>query len=461
MTVLMTIGGEPTGTADTSPVTDPATGEVFAHSPVCSPGQLDQAIRAARAAFPEWAARSLNERRAYVRTCGDILAAHRHEVAELLTREQGKPFAQALAEVDLSASWFGHTADLDPGGEVLDDGITMRRVPHGVVAAVTPFNFPIILSVCKIAPALLAGNTVVVKPSPLTPLSTLRMVSLLAATLPPGVLNAVSGDSALGPAVTDHAGIDLVSFTGSVDVGKAIAQRAGARLRRVVLELGGNDPAIVLPGTPLGDVAPALFALSTINNGQFCAAVKRIYVPDQDRVRLAGMLADLASEVRMGHGMDPESTHGPLTDPAQVNRVTQLVTSAGGKVLTGGTPTCGAGNFYPATVVTELPAKTDLEMQEQFAPVIPVLGYTHLKDAVAAANGTDFGLGASIWGDPEQAVTLAQEIEAGTVWINAHGDLRHNVPFGGMKNSGIGVEYGYWGLLEYTRMQVTNIGASK
>ncbi|MEV4315558.1 aldehyde dehydrogenase family protein [Actinocrispum sp. NPDC049592] len=457
MTVPMTIGGKPVGTVIAEPVTNPATGEVFAHGPACSADQLDLAVDAARKAFPDWAARSLDERRSHLRSCGDILAAHRHEVAELLTREQGKPLAQALAEVDLSASWFGQTAELDPGEEVLGEGITMRRVPHGVVAAVTPFNFPVILSVCKFAPALLAGNTVVVKPSPVTPLSTLHMVSLFADALPPGVLNAVSGDPGLGPAVSDHDSVDLVSFTGSVPVGRAIARSAATRLRRVVLELGGNDPAIVLPGAALDDIAPALFALSMINSGQFCAAIKRIYVHEQDRARLAGLLAELAGEVRMGDGMDPASTHGPLTNASQVDRAARLVSASGGKALAGGTPTGGAGNFFPATVVTDLPVGTGLETGEQFAPVIPVLGYRDVTAAVTAANATEFGLGASLWGDTEQAVTLAPRIEAGTVWVNTHGDLRHDVAFGGMKSSGIGVEYGYWGLLEYTRIQVTNV----
>ncbi|TCR16036.1 aldehyde dehydrogenase family protein [Streptomyces sp. BK205] len=459
MTVPMTIDGTATEARRTLPVRDPATGKVIGQAPECSPEQLAICVDAARAAFRPWAAWSPDKRRAALRACGDVLSGHLDEIARLLTLEQGKPLAQARAEVGLAASWFGQTADLSLPEETPAAGVSVQRVPHGVVAAVTPFNFPIILSVCKIAPALLAGNTVVVKPSPATPLATLRMVQLLAPLLPPGVLSAVSGEVGLGPALTGHPEIDLVSFTGSIEVGRAIAREAGGRLKRVVLELGGNDAAIVLPGHSPADVAPALFDLSMVNSGQFCAAVKRIYVPRAEQDELASALADLAKTAQMGPGLDSSADYGPLTNPAQLARADRMVraaVAAGGRLLAGGCPAAGPGNFLPATVVTDLPPGTELEREEQFAPVIPVLGYEDPAEAIAAANATEYGLGASIWGAPDEAAVLAPALQAGTVWINTHGDLRNDVPFGGTKSSGMGVEYGYWGLLEYTRIQVIN-----
>lgn len=460
MTIEMTIHGRLATAARTVPVVNPATGEAFGRAPAADPGQVRSAVDAARAAFTEWSGTSLEARRAALIACGERLAAHAAEVAALLTLEQGKPTAAAHAEVLLSASWFASTAALElPLEELRADGlrVTTTRVPHGVVAAITPFNFPIILAICKIAPALLAGNTVVVKPAPATPLSTLRMVQLFNEVLPPGVLNAISGEPELGPLLIAETGVDLISFTGSVPVGRAIARSAG--LRRVVLELGGNDPAIVLPGADLAAVAADLFALSMINSGQFCAAVKRIYVPRADRATFVDHLVALAEQARMGDGRDPGTQFGPLTQRAQVDRADELVrraTEGGARVLTGGKPDAGPGHFYPATVVTDLPPGTELEMTEQFAPVIPVLGYDDPADAVVRANATEYGLGASIWGDPERAEALADDLEAGTVWLNSHGVLRHDVPFGGIRSSGLGVEYGYWGLLEYTRVKVLN-----
>ncbi|WP_211257165.1 aldehyde dehydrogenase family protein [Streptomyces megasporus] len=461
--VTMTIGGRAVpGTG--LPVENPATGEVFAHSPSCSPEQLDEAVEAATTAGADWAARGEDDRRACLRACGEALAAHLDEVAELLSREQGKPLSNARAEVRLSADWFGHTADLTIGRETLEDGdssrITMERVPHGVVAAIAPSNFPIILSVCKYAPALLAGNTVVLKPSPQTPLSTLRVGEVIRDCLPPGVLNVISGDNALGEALTSHPGVRMISFTGSVETGRAIALQGAAQFKAVVLELGGNDPAIVLPGTDVTAVAPALFQAAMANSGQFCAAVKRVYVERARAEELVQALARLAETAVVGAGSDPATEFGPLVSRAQLERVTALVDDAvarGARVVTGGKPLGGPGHFYPPTVVTDLPDGTELELEEQFGPVIPVIAYENLDDAVRRANSTRYGLGASLWGDAEAAEAVAPLLDCGTVWVNTHGDLRHNVPFGGARCSGRGVEYGHWGLLEYTRIKIRNI----
>ncbi|MBW1600748.1 aldehyde dehydrogenase family protein [Streptomyces sp. JJ66] len=463
MTPSLTIGGAVVPGAAELPVEDPATGEPFAQSPACSPEQLDAAVSAAAAAAADWCRLPADERRAALRACGEALGAHLEEVASLLSREQGKPLAAARAEVRLAADWFEHTAGLRlvPEEPTTKDGahITVERVPHGVVAAIAPSNFPIILSVCKFAPALLAGNTVVVKPSPETPLSTLRMGELLNDCLPRGVLNVISGDHALGRALTAHPSVDMISFTGSVETGRAIARRAADRLLPVVLELGGNDAAIVLPGAEVTAIAPALFHAALANSGQFCAAVKRIYVQREQAEELVGALAALAAAAVVRPGNDAEAEFGPLVSRAQLERVEALVEDAvahGAQVVTGGARLPGPGHFYAPTVVTGLPEGCDLEVEEQFGPVIPVIAYDDPDEAVRRANATRYGLGASLWGPPELAEEFAPLLDSGTVWINTHGDLRPDVPFGGVRSSGLGVEYGYWGLVEYTRIKVRN-----
>lgn len=466
LSTSMIIDGRPVESDSAFGVENPATEEIFATAPRCTAEQLAAAVRSSRAAFGPWASTPADERRERLRACGASLATHRDELAELLTREQGKPLSQARAEVELSAGWFGHIAEhaLDPV-RLVDDAaarIDLTRVPHGVVAAITPFNFPVILAVCKLAPALLAGNSVVLKPSPVTPLTSLLMGRLFSAELPPGVLNVVTGDGSLGRELVAHPEVAAVSFTGSVPVGRAISAAAG--MRHVVLELGGNDPAILLPGADVGALAPTLFALATINGGQFCAAVKRIYVHRDQRAELVEALTAHAAAARLGDGLDPQVTLGPLATRDQLDRVGRLVDAAvadGASVTVGGKAPGGTGHFYPATVVTGLPAGTLLESTEQFGPVIPVLDYDDPAQAVAAANATEFGLGASVWGDPTGAAELAAQVTAGTVWINTHADLRHDVPFGGLGSSGRGVEYGLLGTLEYTRVKVINTARSR
>jgi acyl-CoA reductase-like NAD-dependent aldehyde dehydrogenase len=460
----MTIAGRPAGGRHWLPVEDPALGTEFADAPDCTEDELDAAVGAAAAAFPGWSALPEPDRREALIACGTALAGRAPEVAELLTREQGKPLPAALAETRLAADWFRHTAALSLRPELLaqerQSEVTLRRTPHGVVAAIAPSNFPVILAVTKLAPALLAGNTVVLKPAPATPLATLRMGEVLAPLLPPGVLNVVSGDGALGPRLSGHPGVGMISFTGSVASGRAIARGAAARFQPVVLELGGNDAGILLPGVDVGRVATAVFDHAMANSGQFCAAIKRVYVSRQQQPELVEALAALASGTTVGNGLDPATDLGPLVSRRQRDRVSELVgraRQAGGRIVTGGEALPGPGYFYPPTVVTDLPPGTRLETTEQFGPVIPVLAYDHVDEAVARANGTEFGLGGSVWGEEPAARAVAARLDCGTAWVNTHGVLRPDAPFGGVRSSGIGVEYGYWGLLEYTRIRVSHV----
>ncbi|MER5439000.1 aldehyde dehydrogenase family protein [Streptomyces sp. NPDC002790] len=459
----MTIGGRSVPGSRRLAVENPAHAATFAHAPDASAADVRSAVAAAGEAFPGWSARPFQERADTLRACGALVHQHKEELAELLTREQGKPLAEARSETALAADWFGHTAALallhvtvadEPGSLV-----TMERVPYGPVAAVAPSNFPLILAATKIAPALLAGNTVVFKPSEATPLSGLRMAELLAGMLPAGALNAVCGGAAAGAVLTEHPDVPMVSFTGSVPVGRAIARAVAPHLKHLVLELGGNDACLILPGADIDALAPKIFAGAMVNAGQFCAAIKRVYVSAPQAAQLTDALAELASAVRPGDGLLPGTDCGPLISRAQLDRATGLVDAArdaGARVVPGTATPDLPGHFLSPTVVTDLPPGTRLEAEEQFAPVLPVLSYGSVEEAVDRANGTEFGLGGSVWGDEQRAASVAAALDCGTVWINQHGALRPDAPFGGYRSSGMGSEYGYWGLLEYTRIKVRN-----
>lgn len=461
---MMTIGGKPVEGIDAMPVENPATGENFAEAPACSAAELDRAVCAARDTFPRWAALPHQQRVTGLVDCANALDGSVEEIAKLITLEQGKPLRESLAEVRLSADWFRRVAELSISSETLASDatgqITMDRVPHGVVAAITPANFPVLLAVVKIAPALLAGNTVVLKPSPSTPLSSLRLGEVLNDALLPGALNVVSGRAELGPALTGHPYVNLISFTGSMHTGQRVARAAAPEFKRVVLELGGNDACILLPGVDVAGLAEEIFRRSMVNAGQFCAAIKRVYVARDQERELVDALASLARSATVGDGMDPATDIGPLTTAEHLESVTELVSDAvnnGGRVVTGGVPLDRPGHFFAPTIVSELGASTRLEGAEQFAPVIPVLVYDDVSSAVKRANGTHYALGGSVWGPEAEAREVATRLDCGTVWVNTHGDLRHDVPFGGHRASGMGVEYGYWGLLEYTQIRVTNV----
>jgi acyl-CoA reductase-like NAD-dependent aldehyde dehydrogenase len=339
--------------------------------------------------------------------------------------------------------------------------VTVRRRPVGVVAAIAPWNVPLALAFWKVAPALRAGCSVVLKPSPYTPLSTLRVGEILRSVLPPGVLNVVAGEDELGAWMTGHPVPRKVSFTGSVPVGKLVAAAAARDLKRVTLELGGNDAALILDDADVDAIAEPLFTSAFSNAGQICCAVKRVYVPERLHDRLAGALADLAGSFPVGDGAEPQTKMGPLAHEAQRRRVAQLVDEAvatGGRVLAGGRELDRSGFFYAPTVVTGAAQSTTLVSDEQFGPALPLIAYRDEDAAIAAANGTPYGLGGSVWSaDPDRAGAVADRLECGTVWINTHKALAVHQPFGGLKWSGIGTENGVWGLDEYTDLQVRHV----
>lgn len=455
----MTINGKPVASPTQFDVLDPATARPTATAPACTVDQLDEAMQAASAALPEWSA-DLHARRAVLEEVATALVNAAGDLAAVLTAEQGKPLKQAKYEFTASADWFRYYAGLAQEPEVLNDDATARvdgvRKPLGVVAAITPWNFPILLANWKLAPALAAGNTVVLKPSPFTPTATLALGELLRGVLPAGVLNVISGDDALGAAMTAHPAVRKISFTGSVATGHKVAAAAAGDLKRTTLELGGNDAAIVLDDVEPDAVADKLFWGALMNCGQACSAIKRLYVPANRVGAFVDALADRARAARVGVGTERSSQLGPINNAPQHERVVGLVADAvahGARTVSGTAP--DGGYFHPVTVLHGVSEGVRIVDEEQFGPVIPVIGYTDADDAVQRANATSFGLSGSVWSaDPERAAGLAQRLECGTAWVNSHLALAPHIPFGGAKHSGIGVENGSLGLNEFTRLQV-------
>lgn len=458
----MTIAGEKVSGSSTFPVVDPATGNAFAEAPNCSDQDLDRAVAAAVAAFTTSWRHDDDARRDSLRRAADVVEANASEVGALVTKEQGKPVGEATGEVMSAAQWLRFYADLDATDQVLQDNesahIELLRNPIGPVAAIAPWNAPVGLAFWKIAPALRAGNTLVVKPSPETPLSTLRVGELLADVFPAGVLNVISGRDPLGAKLSTHPDIRKISFTGSTASGRKVALAAADDLKRVTLELGGNDPAIILDDADVDAAAAAIFGSSMINVGQICVAVKRVYVPRAKHDDLVSALAERAKGVQLGSGLEAGTTHGPMVNEAQRSRVVEMVSEAvsgGAKVAAGGHLVEGPGFFHAPTILFDTTDDMAVVRDEQFGPVLPVLAYDDLDEAIARANDSHFGLGSSVWtGDAERGAQVARRIEAGTTWVNAHLYLLPELPFSGVKSSGIGVENGIWGLHEFTTSHV-------
>jgi acyl-CoA reductase-like NAD-dependent aldehyde dehydrogenase len=434
-------------------VVNPASGAVFAQAPECSDAQLDESVAAAARAFPAWSAK-VDDRRAALAAAADRLETRSEEIVTLLTAEQGKPLAMARMELAGSVGALRALAGAELPREVIQDDAEARVEvvgrPLGVVAAITPWNFPVVIAINKLAPALLTGNTVVLKPSPLTPLATLAMAEVIHEAFPAGVVNVISGGDGLGARLSGHEGVRKITFTGSIPTGKAIAAAAAGDLKRITLELGGNDAAILLDDVDLAAMTEPLFWSSFLNTGQVCAAVKRVYAPAGRYDEVVQALAARAAATTIGPGDESGVELGPLQNRRQLDRVAELVDDAirsGARCVTGGTRIDRDGFFYEPTVLAGAADGMRLVDEEQFGPALPVIAYDRLEDAVAAANGTRFGLGGSVWsGDEERAAAAGARLTCGTTWINTHALPLPFAPFGGRDWSGIGVEGGRWGI---------------
>jgi acyl-CoA reductase-like NAD-dependent aldehyde dehydrogenase len=443
-------------------VINPATEGLAGTAPICTPAELDQVMWSAQRAFADWS-RDEDLRRDAMRAASQALMAAAQDIGPVLTSENGKPLPRAIEEVWGCAMWMSYFADLEVEAEVVHSGgriAEIRRRPLGVIAAIAPWNYPLVLAMWKIAPALRAGNTVVVKPSPFTPLSSIALGEVLAGVLPEGTVQVVTGGDDLGAMLTEHPAVRKISFTGSVATGKLVAAAAAPDLKRVTLELGGNDAAIVLDDADVDEVAAGIYEKAFQNSGQVCSAIKRVYAPDSRYDALVEALAARAEAAAVGDPMADGTDLGPVANEPQYRRVLGLIEDAidqGAVAATGGSAIDGPGYFVTPTVFRDVAEGVRIVDEEQFGPVLPVISYRDMDDALARANNTTYGLGGSVWSaDLERAVDVAGKLECGTAWVNSHLGLSPDVPFSGAKWSGIGVENGHWGLETFSDIQVVS-----
>ena len=459
----MTIDGQRIQSVELGEAINPATEEVICQFPLASKADLDTAVHAAQRAFTSWQRTSVKERGLMVSNLGDLIEKNFEKFVSLLITEQGKGRAAAEWEIGGSVHWCREIAKQSlPEEVIIDQGadrIVTRYSPIGVVGGITPWNFPVLLAIWKIAPALMAGNTMVLKPSPYTPLCTLLLGELALTVLPPGVLNILSGSNEMGQWMTEHPGIGKIAFTGSTATGKKVMQSAASNLKRLTLELGGNDPAIVMPDVEPKAIAKDLFWAAFANSAQFCVACKRMYIHEDIYDEVVGELVAYAKSVKVGNGAEKDTELGPLQNRMQYEKVRDLLADSAANGLTfllGGVPVPGKGYFIPVTLIDNPPDDSRCVVEEAFGPVLPLLKFRDLGDVIRRANDTSYGLAASVWSrDLIQAESIARRIEAGTVWINHIHAFSPEYAFGGHKQSGVGIENSLHGLAEYTNMQTT------
>ncbi|WP_077213061.1 aldehyde dehydrogenase family protein [Bacillus dakarensis] len=457
----MTINGQAIKTDKLLSVLNPANETEVARVPVATQEHLNEAVAAAKSAFKSWSKLSVEERAAKIEAFADGIASRREELAKLFTLEMGRPISApfgSYTEIDAAANWCKEMAKFRLAPEVLEDTdahkIVKYRTPVGVAGLIVPWNFPALLAIWKIAPALLTGNTIIVKPSPYTPLTTLIMGEIARDIFPPGVFNVLTGEDELGPWITAHPEINKISFTGSTATGKKVMQSAAANLKRVTLELGGNDAAIVLEDANPQEVVEPLFWSCFSNTAQVCIATKRLYVHEKIYDQFLEALVQYAKNIPVGDGMDKATLIGPVQNKMQYERVKELIEDAkksGVKIACGGNVEDKPGYFIPITIIDNPPEDSRVVKEEAFGPVLPVIKYSDYNDVIQRANNTEYGLAGSVWGkDLNLAQSIAEQLETGTVWINEFQVLAPNLPFGGHKQSGIGVENSLEGVAEYT-----------
>jgi len=460
------INGKMIDTGEWLDVVNPANEEVIGQVPASGEEQLNQAVAAARTAFESWRKTSFEERQAVCMAISGVLKENADELYRLLTSEQGKPYDQAKGEIYGAAGMSAAQATLQLEDVVNEDSDVRlsrtRRVPVGVVGGIVPWNFPVMMAVQKIVPALMSGCTIVLKPSPFTPLTTLRMAELIADKVPAGTVNIITGEDSLGPLITGHPDINKITFTGSTATGKKIMEGASADLKRITLELGGNDASIVMPDADPQKVAEQLFWSSFSNAGQICVAAKRIYIHEDIYDELSAALVEYAKTVTVGDGSQQGTGVGPIQNKKQYERVLELIDDAkdnGYKFLVGGdVDPSGTGYYVPITIMDNPPEDARIVAEEQFGPVMPLMKFSTESEVIQRANDSEYGLAGAVWtGDTDKGVEIAEQLETGTVWINEYLHLSPFSPFGGHKQSGFGAEYGLDGLKEFTYPQVITV----
>ncbi len=463
--VRMLIDGELRDALRKIDVVDPCTGEVFAVAPDADAADVERAVAAAKAAWPAWREASVSERGDFLRAMAAAIKQHADELCALLVQETGRPLGLAQFEIlHLATGYLEYYAGLQVKPELIVEDDTRRvelhRKPLGVVGAIVPWNAPVFIACNKIAPALAAGNTIVLKTAPTTPLTTLRLGELWADIVPAGVVSILSGGNEAGAVLVAHPDVAKITFTGSTETGRKIMAAAAPTLKRVTLELGGNDAAIVLPDADVAAIAPAIFAFAFFNSGQVCAVIKRLYVHDSIYDAMCDAIAAMASAAVVAPGSAANAEFGPVQNKAQFAKVLHYLAEAkaAGKVIAGGEPAEGVGYFVPLTVVRDVTDGSAIVDEEPFGPILPIIRYSDIDEVVARANASPFALGGSVWGsDTNAAAKVAARLDSGSVWVNQHCALDPQVPFPANKQSGFGVEGGVEGLYPYLALQTINV----
>ncbi|MEL0624019.1 aldehyde dehydrogenase family protein [Marinomonas arenicola] len=444
-------------------VINPATKRVVETLNRSNVEEVNDAVAVAVKTFDTWSRKTSEERGVILHKIADGIEAAAEELARLIVAEQGKPLPVAMMEVGGAAAWTRYNADLSQKPEVLEDSeerrVEVHRLPLGVVASITPWNWPLMIAIWHIMPALKAGNTVVIKPSSNTPLSTIKLVDIVSA-IEPGVLEVVLGGKIAGEALVTHPEVKKLVFTGSTPTGTHLASLIAKDLKKVTLELGGNDAGIVLANADIDKQASKIYMSAFINMGQTCAALKRLYVHRSKYDALCNALVDMAKEEVVGNGMEEGVTFGPVQNKNQYDLVTSMIRQArdsGSEVIAPELPEGLDGYFIAPTIIKNPPLELSVVCDEQFGPVLPVIPYDDVKEVMKDAIHKEFALGGSVWGEESDELDwVVEQLDSGTVWINNHAEVLPHIPFGGNKLSGLGVEFGVEGFLENTQRKVVS-----
>ena len=458
------INGELVNTDKVIKVINPSTEEVFASCSKATEKHLDEAVKAAQKAQKIWGESDIAIRQKLLNEIAEKISENSENLARLLTLEQGKPLDFARGEIEFAVMFCKYFASQKLKNKSLKEDassiVELHRKPLGVVAAIAPWNFPLLIAVYKTAPALLAGNALILKPAPTTPLSTCMFGQIIREIIPKGLVNILTDENELGPMITSHPGINKISFTGCTETGKKVAESGGPSLKRLTLELGGNDAAIVLEDADPSKIAEDIFNSAMANTGQVCAAIKRLYVHHSVYEEMCSALKDQADKAIIGDGFKQGINFGPLQNKKQYEKVINLIKEAKekGKVISGGEFSENPGFFIPITIIRDIEDGISLVDEEQFGPVLPIIKYSELEEVIEKANGSSYGLGGSVWGeDIDFATQIAKRLQAGSVWVNQHAAIGPDIPLSGAKESGIGVEWGEEGLNEFSQIQVVNV----